>query len=309
MVSKRVSGTSEGPKLRSSRANERRALLRGLLFVSPWLVALLWFYLYPFLASLYYSLHRTAGFNTGEFVGLQNYRFLFADPLFWKSLGNTLYYTGASVVLGTVVSLALALLLSQRMRGMGLYRAVFYLPTIVPFVASSVVWIWLLHPQYGIINRGLEWLGLPIPGWFADPAWAMPGLILMGLWTTGNMTVVYLAGLLDIPRELYEAGRIDGATGWQAVTRITLPLLTPVILFNVLIGLINGFQYFVQPYVVTGGGPSDSTLVYSLYLYRNAFQFFRMGYASAMAWILFLLVMVITLLVLRSSSRWVHYRD
>jgi multiple sugar transport system permease protein len=287
---------------------ERQAIIRGLLFVSPWLVGLLWFYVYPFFASLYYSFHNTTPFATGAFTGLENYRLLLGDPLFWKSLLNTFYYTGVAVVLGNLFALSLALLLSQNLRGMTFYRTIFYLPSIVPFVAVSVVWIWILHPQYGIVNYALEWLGLPTLGWFSDPLWAMPGLIIVSLWGTGNMMIIYLAGLLDIPKELHEAATIDGATAWQRTLRITIPLLTPIILFNVVIGLIGGFQYFVQPYIITGGGPADATLVYALYLYQNAFSYFRMGYASAMAWVLFVVIMIVTLLVFRSSGRWVFYR-
>ncbi len=242
-------------------------------------------------------------------MGLMNYRLLLSDPLFWRSLANTFYFTGVSVVLGNIFALALALLLSQRLRGMTLYRTIFYLPSIVPFVAVSVVWIWILHPQYGVVNYALEGLGLPALGWFSDPRWAMPGLILVSLWSTGNMMVIYLAGLLDVPKELHEAATIDGANAWQRTFRITIPLITPIILFNVIIGLIGGFQYFVQPYIITQGGPADATLVYALYLYQNAFAYFRMGYASAMAWVLFVIIMIVTLLVFRSSGRWVFYRN
>ena len=295
-------------KKRLSRA-QRWALVRGLAFVSPWLVGLCWFYIYPFFASLYYSFRNTTPFSAGTFLGLENYRLLVSDPLFWRSLLNTFYFTGVSVILGNLFALALALLLSQRLRGMTFYRTIFYLPSIVPFVAVSVVWIWILHPQYGIVNYALERLGLPALGWFSDPNWAMPGLILVSLWSTGNMMVIYLAGLLDVPRELHEAATIDGASAWQRTLRITIPLLTPIILFNVIIGLIGGFQYFIQPYIITQGGPADSTLVYALYLYQNAFSYFRMGYASAMAWVLFVVIMIMTLLVFRSSGRWVFYRN
>jgi multiple sugar transport system permease protein len=171
-----------------------------------------------------------------------------------------------------------------------------------------VIWIWILHPRYGLLNHLLESIGVGAPGWLSDPVWAMPALILVSGWSVGNMMVIYLAAMLEIPTELYEAAKLDGASAWQRLIRITLPMLTPVILFNSIIGLINGFQYFVQPYVMTNGGPADSTLVYSLYLYRNAFQFFRMGYASAMGWVLFLLILVLTAFVLRSARRWVHYR-
>jgi multiple sugar transport system permease protein len=293
------------------RSNITRSLspeIKGLLFISPWIVGLLWFYLYPFLASLYYSFHNATAFGPGAFIGFRNYELMMRDPLFWKSLVNTIYFTAGSLCLGTVAALSLALLLPKNVRGASVYRTIFYLPTVVPFTAISVIWIWILHPRYGLLNHFLEGIGVGAPGWLSDPAWAMPALILVSAWSIGNMMVIYLAAMLEIPTELYEAAKLDGATAWQRLIRITLPMLTPVILFNSIIGLINGFQYFVQPYVMTNGGPADSTLVYSLYLYRNAFQFFRMGYASAMGWVLFLLILVLTAVVLRSARRWVHYR-
>jgi multiple sugar transport system permease protein len=296
---------------RGRRAARRRRELRrvatGLLFISPWLVGVLAFYVYPFFASLYYSFRSTTVLRPGRFVGLDNYRQLAQDPLFWTSLGNTLYYLAASIIVGTIGALGLAMLLNQRIRGMTFYRIVFYLPTIVPLVAVSVIWIWILHPEYGIVNYALDELGLPRVGWFSDPNWAMPGLVIVSLWGLGNAMLIYLAGLQDIPTELLEAASLDGASPWRRVRDVTIPLLTPVILFNVVIALIGGFQYFVEPYVITQGGPADATLTYSLYLYQTAFEYFKMGYASAMAWILFLLIMVVTLLLLRSSRRWVFY--
>ena len=294
--------------MKSQIGRSLRPELKGLLFISPWLVGLLWFYLYPFVASLYYSFHNATAFGPGAFIGLRNYELLIRDPLFWKSLANTIYFTAGSLSIGTVLALSLALLLPKNVRGATAYRTIFYLPTVVPFTAVSVIWIWILHPQYGPLNHLLEQLGIEAPGWLSDPTWAMPGLILVSTWSIGNMMVIYLAAMLEIPTELYEAAKLDGASPWQRLLRITLPLLTPVILFNFIVGLISGFQYFVQPYVMTNGGPADSTLVYSLYLYRNAFQFFRMGYASAMGWVLFLLILAGTAIVLRSARRWVHYR-
>jgi multiple sugar transport system permease protein len=282
--------------------------LKGLLFISPWIVGLLWFYLYPFIASLYYSFHNATAFGSGAFIGFRNYEVMVRDPLFWKSLANTIYFTSGSLGLGTLLALSLALLLPKNVRGATVYRTIFYLPTVVPFTAISVIWIWILHPQYGLLNHLLERLGMEGPGWLSDPTWAMPGLVLVSAWSIGNMMVIYLAAMMEIPAELYEAAKLDGASAWQRLIRITIPMLTPVILFNFIIGLINGFQYFVQPYVMTNGGPADATLVYSLYLYRNAFQFFRMGYASAMGWILFLLILAVTAILLRSARKWVHYR-
>ena len=293
---------------RAARRRELRRIATGLLFVSPWLVGVLAFQVYPFFASLYYSFRSTTLLKPGEYVGLENYRLLMEDELFWVSLRNTIYYLGASILLGTVFSLGLAMLLNQRLRGMSVYRVIFYMPTIVPLAAVSVIWIWILNPQYGVVNYALDRLGLPTVGWFSDPTWSMPGLIVVGLWGLGNAMVIYLAGLQDIPLELYEAAALDGASAWERTKSVTIPLLTPVILFNVVVGMIYGFQYFVEPYVITQGGPADSTLTYALYLYQTAFEYRKAGYASAMAWILFVIIMAVTLLLLRTSGRWVHYQ-
>ncbi|HYY30656.1 MAG TPA: sugar ABC transporter permease [Chthoniobacterales bacterium] len=281
---------------------------KGMLFVSPWIVGFLWFYLFPFVASFYYSFYNATAFGPGSFIGLRNYELMLKDPLIWKSLINTFYFTAGSLGLGTALALFLALALPRNVRGVSLYRTIFYLPTVVPFSAVSVIWIWILHPQYGLLNDLLQRFGIATPGWLSDPSWAMPSLILVSAWSIGNMMVIYLAAIMEIPTDLYEAAKLDGASSWQRLIRITIPMLTPVILFNLIIGLIGGFQYFVQPYVMTGGGPADATLVYSLYLYRNAFQFFRMGYASAMGWMLFLLILALTAILLMSARRWVHYR-
>lgn len=293
---------------RQARRRELRRTLVGLGFVSPWLMGALAFQVYPFFASFYYSLRSTTLLSSGEYVGLQNYRDLAQDSLFWTSLQNTFYYTFVSVLVGTVTAISLAMLLNLRVRGGTLYRVIFYMPSIVPLAAVSVIWIWILHPTYGIANYVLAKVGLPQPGWFSDPTWAMPGLIVVSLWGLGNAMIIYLAGLQDIPLELYEAAQLDGAGFFRRTLNITIPLLTPVILFNVIVGLIGGFQYFVEPYIITQGGPVDSTLTYGLYLYNNAFAFFRMGYAAAMAWILFVIIMVITLILFRSSAKWVFYQ-
>jgi multiple sugar transport system permease protein len=202
---------------------------------------------------------------------------------------------------------AIALLLNMKVVGVPVYRTVYYLPSIVPVVATSVLWMWLLNPQYGLVNAFLARLGLPEPGWISDPMWSKPALIGMSLWGIGGSIVIYLAGLQDVPAELYEAAEIDGARPWQRVRYITLPMLSPVIFFNLVMGLIGSFQYFTQAYVMTLGGPVDSTLFYALYLFRRAFTYLDMGYASAMAWLLFVLIMAVTALTFKSAGRWVHY--
>ncbi|NPV79438.1 MAG: sugar ABC transporter permease [Firmicutes bacterium] len=281
----------------------------GLLFVSPWIIGFVLFTLYPILSSLYYSFTEYNIMRAPVWVGLANFAELFThDELFWTSLYNTVYYTVFSVPLGLIASVAIALLLNMKVGGMAFYRTVYYLPSIVPAVAVAVLWRWLLNPQYGLINGLLMKLHLPPIGWIADPKWAKPALILMGLWTIGGSIVIYLAGLQDIPNHLYEAAEIDGATSWHKTIHITLPLLSPTIFFNLVMGLIWSFQYFTEAFVMTRGGPANSTLFYSLYLYNNAFVYFKMGYASAMAWLLFLLVLLVTALTFRSSVKWVHYQ-
>ncbi|MBS4201913.1 sugar ABC transporter permease [Bacillus sp. FJAT-49732] len=257
--------------------------------------------------SLYYSFTDYDIIQSPVWVGLQNFQTLFHDKLFWKSLYNTFYYTLVYCPLSVIVGVSLALLLNLKVRGMAIYRTIFYLPSIVPFVASSILWLWLLDPQFGIINSIIAIFGIQGPGWLVDPQWSKPALIMMGLWGVGAPMIIYLAALQDIPNEMYESADIDGAVGWQKILFITVPMLTPVILFNLIMGLIGSFQYFTQAYIMTKGGPNDSTLFYALYLYNNAFSYFHMGYASAMAWILFVIIMATTLLIFKSSARWVYY--
>ncbi len=291
---------------------ERRNLRNGLLFASPYLVGFTVFMLYPLAASLYFSFCQYSIVRPPVWVGLDNFRELFFnDPLFWRSLYNTLYYTLISVPLGLAFSIGLALLLHQKVRGLAVYRTIFFLPTIVPVVASTVLWLWVLNPESGLLNATLrQWLGVEGPGWLADELWSKPALILMSLWGVGGAMVIFLAGLGEVPVSLYEVADLDGAGAWAKFRHVTLPMLTPTILFNLVMGLIGAFQYFTQVYIMTGGkgGPADSTMLFALYMYRNAFYQLRMGYASAMAWLLFLVILAATALVLYSSKRWVHYQ-
>lgn len=288
---------------------ERRAVGKGLFFICPFLVGFSVFTIYPVVMSFYYSLTEFDGVSAPVFVGAAKYGELLTDELFWLSLWNTFYYTVLAVPLGIVVALGLALLLNMKLRGISLYRAMFFVPSIVPVVASSVLWIWFLNPQYGILNAVLRLIGLPGPGWMSSPEWVKPALILMSLWSVGGTMVLYLAGLQDVPEHLYEAAEIDGAGAWHKTRHITLPMLSPVILFTTIMGLIGGFQYFTQAYVMTGGtgGVSDSALFYCLYLFQKAFNFQDMGGASAMAWLLFVVILVVTLLTFRLSRSWVYY--
>ncbi|MGQ9554925.1 MAG: carbohydrate ABC transporter permease [Anaerolineae bacterium] len=289
-------------------ANARRDFRNGLLFTSPWLIGLIVFTIYPIFASIYFSFTDYSVLKAPRWVGLENYITLFTeDRLFPKSMTNTLYYAALALPLGIIGSVALALLLNKRLLGMSVYRTVFYLPNILPTVAMSVLWIWLLNPNYGLFNSILQSLGLPGVPWLTSPTWSKPSFVIMSLWGIGGSMVIYLAGLQDIPEHLYEAADLDGATGWQKIRHVTLPMLTPTIFFNLVMGLIGVFSFFTQAFVMTHGGPLDSTLFYMLYLYQNAFVYFKMGYASAMAWILFVIVVSLTLLVFKSSGRWVYY--
>lgn len=287
---------------------ERRRLRVGLLFALPWIVGFLGFTVYPVIASFYYSLNVYTTFGEPmRWVGLANYQELFQDELFWVSLYNTAYYVLFGISYHVALALLLAFLLNQNLRGIAFYRTIYYLPTIVPVVATSVLWLWVFNPEFGLVNATLGQLGMRGPGWLTDPALAKPSLILMGSWTIGGTLIIFLAGLQDVPQQLYEAAMIDGAGALQQARHVTLPMLSPVIFYNMIMGVIAGFQVFTQSFIMTNGGPLDTTLFYALYLYRNAFQFFKMPYASAMAWILFLLVMTTTLVIFRSSARFVYY--
>jgi len=286
----------------------RRNNAVGWLLVSPVAVGLLVFSLYPFVTSLYLSFCDFDLFTPPRWVGLWNYRtMLFDDPLFWKALGNVLYYTALAVPLGIGFGVGLALLLDSRIKGLSIYRTLFYLPSIVPVVATSILWLWLLNPRIGLVNMLLRLLGVEGPGWLSSEAWSKPSLVLMSVWGIGNAMIIYLAGLKDIPVSLYEAALVDGAGVWQRLRHVTLPMLSPVIFFNLVMGMIGAFQYFTQAFVMTQGGPQDSTLFYALYLFYQAFQYLKFGYASAMAWVLFVIVVGITALLFRSQRRWVHY--
>ena len=296
----RLFGRVSTPTLRNS--------LHGMVFISPWLVGLLVFVIYPIIASAFFSFTEYSVVKPPVWVGLGNYRYLFQeDKLFFTSLINTLYYAIFFIPLSTIVSVGLALILNMKVKGMAFYRTVFYLPSIVPAIASSMLWLWILNPQYGLANEILRVVGLKPLGWLSDPHWSKPSLILMALWGSGGGIVIFLAGLQDIPQHLYEAAELDGAGALSRLFHITIPMITPSIFFNLVMDLIGAFQVFTSAYVMTGGGPLDSTLFYALLLFRNAFNYFKMGRASAMAWILFLIVFVLTYVLYRSSDRWVYY--
>jgi multiple sugar transport system permease protein len=295
-------------RTRRSQSLARRETLTFYLLISPWLIGLLLFVLGPMVASLVLSFTRWDLLSPAKFIGLQNYEKMFArDPLFWQSLKVTAIYTCVYVPVELAGGLILALVLNQRLRFVGVFRTIYYLPSVLPGVAFVVLWMWILHPDVGLINTLLSYIGIQGPRWLADPDWALPALLMMSLWGLGRTMVIYLASLQGIPQQLYEAAAIDGAGRWHSFWRITLPMLTPTIFFNLVLSIISTFQTFTSAFVATDGGPLDSTLFYVLYLFRQAFQFFNMGYASALAWVLFVIILVLTLLIVRSSDRWVYY--
>jgi multiple sugar transport system permease protein len=282
--------------------------LWGWLLISPWVLGFLIFTAGPMLASLYLSFCKYDLHNL-TFVGTKNYEVLLTrDPLFWKSLLNTVIYVMFSVPLGLTGSLLIAVLLNQKFKAIPIFRTLFYLPSLVPAVASSLVWIWIFHPNSGILNIALSTIGIKGPAWLQDPKTALSSLIFMSLWGIGgSRMLIFLAGLQSVPDELYEAASLDGASGWDCFRHVTLPMLSPTIFFNLILGIIGSFQVFTSAYIMTGGGPDNSTLMYVLYLYNNAFRFFKLGKASAMAWLLFVMLLGFTVLQFKNASKWVYY--
>lgn len=289
------------------RRQETRA---GLLFVLPWLIALLVFTTYPVLATFYLSFTDYNILQPPSWVGLDNFRTIFAeDPAFWKAARNSAVFAIVSVPLKLIIAFGLALLLNMGVRGIGIYRTVFYLPTLVPPIAATIIFILLFSPLGGPVNTILGWFGIRAPNWFDDPVWAMPALIVLSIWPLGVETLAFLAGLKEIPQDLLDAAAVDGAQGWQKLRHVIIPLITPVILFNLIIGVIYSFQIFTQALVVGGqnGEPLESTLMFLVLIYRNAFRYFAMGYAAALSVILFVIVLILTALIFRSARSWVHY--
>lgn len=293
----------------------------GLAFVFPWLFGFLVLGLYPLGCSIYYSLCSYDGMRHPVFVGLRNYTELMQDERFWTSLWNTLYMIAFALPVCLVFALVLALILNQKRKGISIYRTLFYLPALMPLVAMAILWQWLLNPELGLVNYFLSFIraalelvsrgsiSFSLPGWMANPNWSKPALVLMAVWGAGGATLIYLAALQDVPRSLYESAELDGAGWGRKLWHITLPMISPVIFFNLIMGLIGMFQYFTQVYVLTDGygGPQDSTLFYALYLFNTAFTNWNLGYACAMAWILFGITLISTLLVFKSSARYVYY--
>lgn len=309
MTTRSPSAKTIQPRHRSSRLSLRqRESLAFYLCISPWIIGFVLFVLGPMIASLVISTMRWDLLKPPRFVGLENYQRLFTnDPLFWQSLRVTVKYTLLYVPTELIGGLGLALLMNQRVRGIAVYRTIYYLPSVLAGVAFVVVWMWLLHPEAGLVNAFLGLLGIQGPRWLTDPDTALYALWMMSIWGLGRTAIIFLAGLKDVPQELYEAAAIDGAGAWRTFRNVTVPMITPTIFFNLVLSVIATFQTFTSAFVATNGGPLDSTLFFVLYIYRSAFQFFRMGYASALAWVLFVIILLLTMLVVRSARRWVYY--
>jgi multiple sugar transport system permease protein len=286
----------------------RQEEIAGWLMASPWIIGILLWILGPFAAAFYLAFTDYDILSKSAFVGLDNFRTMLTDdPLFWKSLRVTSIYSFVSIPLQIGLGLFLAMLLNAKIHGLAWFRTIYYLPAVLSGVAVSFLWIWVFSADWGMLNFALSLLGVSGPNWLTSERWALPSLILMSLWGVGSGMVIYLAGLQGVPSELYEAAEVDGASPWRRFWHITLPMISPVILFQLVMGVIGALQTFTQGYVMTEGGPNDATLFYLLYLWRNAFQRLQMGYASALAWAIFLYILVLTLLVLRSSALWVYY--
>jgi len=289
---------------------QKKEALEGYLCVLPWIIGFFVLFVGPSIASIVLSFCKYDMVTSPKFIGLENYRMAFMgeDSLFWQSLGVTFKFVAMSLPLNLALSLGVALLLNQKVRGIGIYRTIYYLPAILPIVAVSILWIWIFNPDFGISNYALWKLFRIVgPSWLFNKFWALPALVIMGFWGIGPSMLIYLAGLQGIPKQLYESAEIDGAGWWKKFCQVTIPQMSPVIFFNLVMGTIVSFQVFTQAYLMTNGGPHHATLFYMLNLYNNAFQYFKMGYSSALAWILFIIILGFTILIFKSSSAWVYY--
>ena len=291
------------------RTPAARRTVTGYIFIAPFILGFLLWFLIPALASIWMTFQDWNMIKPPEFVALDNFKKIASDKLFWQALKVTSVYTAISVPLSMVLAFLLALLMNSKVRGIAALRTVYYMPSIVPAVANAVLWAWILNSDFGLLNAFLRGIGLPKILWLQKPAWALPALILMSLWNLGGAMVIYLAGLQGIPDVFYEAAEIDGGGAWAKLRHVTLPLISPVIFFNLIMGIIGTFQIFTAGYLITDGGPQNATLFYVLYLWRNAFEYLEMGYAAALAWVLFLIIMGLTAVVFRGIGSRVYYEE
>ncbi len=308
-----MTAAAEAARPRKGRATiQRGETLAGLAFISPWFIGFLIFTAGPMAVSLGLSLTEYNIIKPPSFVGLANYQELLTDPKIGLSLGNSFFYALLHVPLTIITALALALLLNRVGRAAGFFRTAFYLPSITPSVAVGTLFLWLLNPRIGLVNKGLAVLGIAGPGWTTDPNWIKPGIVIMSLWSLGSTVIIILAAVRNVPNELYEAANIDGANGWTQFLRITVPLISGTLFFVLIVNTISSLQIFTEVYTMYFGkqqsGPASSAgLFYNIYLFRQAFEFLRMGYASAMAWLLFVIILILTVIQLRVGNRWIYY--
>lgn len=296
------------PRARRSSMAVREAIY-GYLFIAPAVLGFLIWIAGPMLYSAWISMTEWDLLSAPQFVGLRNYQMMLKDPLFWQSLKVSFYFTLVSVPLFQIVAFAVALLMNVNIRAIAIFRTIYYIPSIMPVVANALLWAWVFNSDFGLLNAGLRAIGLPKVLWLQNPTWSMPALITMSLWGLGGAMLIYLAGLQGVPQQLYEAAEIDGANYWHRFRHITIPMMSPVIFFNLIMGLIGALQTFTQGYIITNGGPQNSTLFYALYIYRRAFTDFKMGYAAALAWVLFAIVLLLSILVFRYLGSQVYYAD
>lgn len=297
-----------GKRLFGGGAGTMPEWIAGVAFTSPWIIGFLGFMALPIVLSLYYSLTDYSMLEPPLFIGLDNYTRMLSDDVFWKVMRNTVLYAVVAIPVGTILALIIAALLNTNMRGQTFYRAAVFLPTLVPLVAAAMIWMWLFNGELGLINTILSWVGIRGPNWLGDASWAMTALIVMSFWGIGRAVVIYLAALQDVPQSLYEAADLDGMGRVGKFLNVTVPMVSPVILFNVIMSIIETWQVFAVPYIMTQGGPDRSTYFYTMYLYDNAFPFGQMGYASALAWVQLIIILALTALTFVISKRFVHYR-
>jgi multiple sugar transport system permease protein len=284
-----------------------RNLLLGLLFISPWIIGFFLFLVYPVISNFHLGMTQYSGFGAPEWSGFENYVELFKDPLFWTSLYNTFYYVILAVPLGVVVAIGLAVAMNQKVREVAWYRAILYLPSVAPVFALSMMMIWLLNPRFGLFNYMLSWAHLPAVNWLGDPHWSKLAIVLVAQFGAGHIALIFLTALRAIPPSLYDAASLDGANSWRKFCYITLPLLTPTILYDIIIGLGLGLQVFAPAYIMTGGGPLNSTMFTALYIYKNAFEYSRVGLAAAVSGILFIINATLAIVTFWSAKYWVNY--
>lgn len=306
--SRRLNAGQLGGSRRRSRRLRAEAF-HAYVFMSPAILGLLLFTLGPVIASLFLSFTKYNLITDPVWIGLKNYVDMFNEELFWQSLRVSAIYSVVSVPLGLVLALGLAVLLNHKMRGITFFRSVYYLPTVISGVGVAMLWRWLFNAEFGIINIVLGYVGIEGPAWLVDQNWALPALIITSLWGIGGTTLIFLAGLQGIPQELYEAAEIDGAGRWQQFRSVTIPLISHVTFFNLVLGIIGALQVFTDAFVITRGGPNHATLFLSVYLYQHGFLYLNMGYAAAIAWFMFIIVLLLTLMVFRSSPLWVYYES